>query len=232
MPISEQKATKIRAALTQLDPAKDDHWTDDGLPRENVVRDFANDQSVSRKDIQDAYPGFQRQAQKPAAEVDPLTGEPPVSDEAKAAYHLMRPPTEGEGLGLDTDPAKNTGDYMSDEEVRVVLEQRVKDAEQGIADAQANVRAANQAVIDAQAKLRQVKDDLTREFPPLTQAQNIKQYIASEMALRAAAHGVGPSPSGIAPGSQIDAAMQRSNSRGWRRPSRTGQVQTGAARRA
>jgi hypothetical protein len=227
MPISEQKASTIRAALTQLDPANEKHWTDDGLPREGVVRQFAGDQSISRKEIQDAYPGFQRQATKPPLEVDPLTGEPaPISDAAKAAAHLMAPP-EGTGLGLD-DPAQNTGEYMSDEEVRIVLEQRVKDAEQGIVDAQANVRAANQGVIDAQAKLKLVKDDLTREFPPLTQAQNIKQYIASEMAQRASQHGHGQP--GIAPGSQIDAAMQRSNSRGWRRPSRNGQVQTGAAR--
>lgn len=222
MALNDQKAAKIRGALEQLDPANEKHWTDDGLPREGVVRQFASEQNISRKDIQDARPGFQRYAQSPAAPLqaapspvthDPLTGEPePAVD-------------EGEGLGAD--PTKNTGELMSEEEVRVVLETRVTDKVQALADAQKAVRDANKGVIEAQEALKHARGALSREFPPLSVADNIKQYLRSEQMQRAAAHG-----HNMLSGSQIDAAMQRSNSRGWRRPKRTGPVQTAGTRPA
>lgn len=221
---NEQKTAKIRASLEQLDPADDKHWTDDGLPRENVVRQFAGDQTISRKDIQDAHPGFQRHAVKPAAtdtvapKLDPLTGEPTAAVAAADGGTTLLDP--------NADLTKNTGELMTEDEVRAVLEDRVKAATQQLADAQQAVRDANNAVIDAQGAIIKAREDLTREFPPMTPAQNVKAYIASEMAQRARAFG----HNGIAPGSQIDAAMQRSNSRGWRRPSRQGPTQTGASR--
>lgn len=225
---NEQTTSKIRNALQQLDPANDQHWTEDGLPREGVVRTLANDPNISRAAISAASPGFQRNPTKPTAsaavqEIDALTGEP-----------ILPPGANASPLDSDEDnedPTKNTGELMTDDEVRVLLEQRVTDAARALTDAQAAVRAANQGVLDAQAHLQKVKGDLSREFPPMTAAQNVKQYIASELAGRAAMHhNYGGGNNGIAPGSQIDAAMQRGNSRGWRRPSRNGQTQTGAAR--
>lgn len=224
---NDQKTAKVRAALAQLDPANDKHWTDDGLPREGVVRQFANDQSISRKDIQEANPGFQRNPTKPGSvagdNIDPITGEP--------VAEVSATPGSGTGVGpaveSHEDPTKNTGELMSDSEVRAILEGRLKAANEELTAAQNAVREAQARVLRAQAGIVKAREDLVREFPPLTQAENIKQYIASEMAQRAAAHGHGHP--GV-PGSQIDAAMQRSNSRGWRRPSRAGQTQTGAAR--
>lgn len=218
---NEQKTAKVRAALAQLDSTNDKHWTDDGLPREGVVRQFAGDQTISRKDIQDAYPGFQRNATKPGAaagdDIDPLTGAPVVA--------------EGTGIVVESndDPSKNTGDPMTESEVREVLEGRVRAATQAVADRQQDVRDANKAVVDAQAYLVKVREDLTREFPPLTQAENIKQFIASEMEQRARIMGVNQR----SPGSQIDAAFARGNSRGWKRPStgRQGTTQTTGAQR-
>lgn len=58
---SEQKTATIRAALQQLDTATDAYWTDNGLPREGVVRELANDTTISRRDIQSAWPNFRRQ---------------------------------------------------------------------------------------------------------------------------------------------------------------------------
>lgn len=215
---NEQTVTKIRAALAQLDPTNDAHWTDDGLPRTGVVQKLASDPNLSRKEIQEANPGFQREPTKPAVtagdDLDPLTGEPGPKV------------VEGEGLG---DPTKNTGDLMSEAEVRAILEGKVKDAAQALDDAQKAVRDAHNLVTQRQTELVAARADLTREFPPMTQAENIKAYIASEVAQRAAAF----APHGIAPGSQIDAAMMRSNSRGWRRPTRNNlPTQSGAAKAA
>lgn len=218
---NEQKTAKIREALKGLDPANDKHWTDDGLPREGVVQKLANDQTLTRKDISEASPGFQRtpvEANKetgagPKGNFDALTGEPITN----------------ETLDAGADPAKNTGPLMSDAEVRDLLDKRLAAAQQEVIDAQAAVRDANRRVILANAAVEDRRADLSREFPPLTVAQNIKNYIASEQAQRAAA-AEGYRHSNVAPGSQIDAAMQRSNSRGWRRPVIRHPVQTGAAR--
>lgn len=50
----------IKNALLKLDPANDDHWTDDGLPRIDVVTEFAG-KSVKRAEINKAFPNFSRQ---------------------------------------------------------------------------------------------------------------------------------------------------------------------------
>ncbi len=231
---NDQKTQKIRHALTQLDAANDGHWTEDGLPREGIVRKLAGDTTISRKDITDAHPGFQRNPVVPAPKdgdiVDELTGETVTPGAAgKADTAAQKAATESGADSTDgahADPAQNTGDYMTEGEVREVFETRVKNCITALADAQQAVRDANNSVIVAQNDLQKARADLSREFPPMTQAENVKQYIASEMEERRRAHGYG----GIAPGSQIDAAMARGNSRGWRRPSRMGQTQTGAAR--
>lgn len=231
---NDQKTQKIRTALAQLDAANDQHWTEDGLPREGIVRKLASDNTISRKDISDAQPGFQRNPVAPGPKagdnVDELTGETIAPADAvegaksDAAANKVAADADGADSqdGSNADPSKNTGELMTESEVRTILEKRVTDAEQAVADAQKAVRDSQKAVLDRQSDLQGARDDFRREFPPMTQAENVKQYIASEMAQRARAHGY----NGLAPGSQIDAAMQRSNSRGWRRPSRVGRTST------
>lgn len=235
---NDQKTQKIRTALAQLDAKNDQHWTEDGLPREGIIRKLASDNTISRKDISDAQPGFQRNPVAPAPQagdnVDALTGEAVAPADAIAgakADSAANATAAVDGAdsqdGNAADPTQNTGDLMTEAEVRTILENRVSEKEQGVADAQQAVRDAQKAVLTAQSDLQTARDDFRREFPPMTQAENVKQYIASEVAQRARAHGYG----GIAPGSQIDAAMQRSNSRGWRRPSRVGPTSTSGINR-
>lgn len=49
----------IRDALARLDPATDDHWTTDGLPRLDVLRTFLG-ADASRADVTKAAPEFSR----------------------------------------------------------------------------------------------------------------------------------------------------------------------------
>lgn len=216
---NEQKTAKIREALKGLDVANDKHWTDDGLPREGVVQKLANDLTLTRKEISDAFPGFQRTPVEASKE----TGAGPKGEPK------FDPLTGDEVTDINADPAKNKGEFMTDAEVKILLEGRLAAAEQEVVDAQVAVRNANRRVMVANAAVADRRADLSREFPPLTVAQNIKNYIASEQAQRAAA-AEGFRHSNVAPGSQIDLVMQRSNSRGWRRPVIRHQVQTGAAR--
>jgi hypothetical protein len=51
----------IVAALDLLDHENDDHWTEEGLPRVDVVNDLlGGDEQVTRQDIKEAAPKFMR----------------------------------------------------------------------------------------------------------------------------------------------------------------------------
>lgn len=51
---------KLIAALKQLDTNNDDHWTNDGLPRVDVVKQFSGVLMLNREDVARAWPGFHR----------------------------------------------------------------------------------------------------------------------------------------------------------------------------
>lgn len=56
----DARAARIRAAVTQLDPAKDEHWTADGLPRVDAVAALSGEQSVNRRDVERYAPDVVR----------------------------------------------------------------------------------------------------------------------------------------------------------------------------
>ena len=53
--------SKILEALGKLDPANENHWTADGLPRIETVRMLAGDQSITREQITAEAPDFSRE---------------------------------------------------------------------------------------------------------------------------------------------------------------------------
>lgn len=52
--------SKILEALGKLDPANENHWTADGLPRIETVRMLAGDQTITREQITAEAPDFSR----------------------------------------------------------------------------------------------------------------------------------------------------------------------------
>lgn len=196
---TEAQVQKIREALKLLDPANNDHWTDDGLPRTGVVQKLVNDQTIKRPDISAAAPGFER----------PKIG-------AKLPEQATAAPATGAPIPLSTDFTKQSGELMTDAEVQSILKARVDDAQARIVAARENVGKWQKEGLAAQRALESARVDYQREFPPLTAAQNVKDYIASENLKRTQLAGVrGPGHA-----SQLDRVMQRSNTRGWRRPVR------------
>lgn len=93
----------IRAALAKLDPMEDAHWTDDGLPRLDAVAAALGAESVQRKAVTDAAPGFNRDkaidaATNPAPVVDaPRTGGTEPGDEPATHEIASRPDCAPEG---------------------------------------------------------------------------------------------------------------------------------------
>ena len=51
---------QIFAALALLSAENPDHWTDKGEPAMNALEKFADDPSISRKEVEEVAPGFER----------------------------------------------------------------------------------------------------------------------------------------------------------------------------
>lgn len=60
---AEARAATIKTAVEMLDPANDDHWTQAGQPKVETVQAIASLENVTRKEIEDAAPGFARPKQ-------------------------------------------------------------------------------------------------------------------------------------------------------------------------
>lgn len=195
-------ATKedISSALLQLDSGNDAHWTDDGLPRVDVVQTILKDPDVRRKDINEAQPGFARAV--PGATTEPEDIQP---GDVEIATTTVEPEDE------------NLDDVLGDideAELKALMQKRVYDAEQKMVRA----RAATQAARDYERKTEQwhVKAlaDLNRRFPPLHPSDAIKQHLESQLRQRYERAGFGAS--------QIDAALGTRGKRGWGQSARRG----------
>lgn len=203
---NEDQATRIRAALAQLDPANPDHWTDDNLPKTAVVQRILSDQTIKRQDIQNAMPGFERPPVEPATDDfgAPLDG----GTTLKQGAPLLDAESAAAQNGED-------GEYLTEAEVEAILKERVAEFDQAVKDARKKQADGAKEEREALIALNKAKAELNSAFPPKTAEQNVKDYIASENAKRAARAG-----GGVYPNARVDQAMARSNSRGWRRPIR------------
>jgi len=194
--MNDAQREKIRAALAQLDNDDNAHWTDDGLPRTGTVQKLANDTTIKRSDIHEAYPGFARK-------VGDAMGDPPESVTG-AEVPSAKPVTEG------------AGELMTEAEVHAILTQNIVAATEAVKAAQRKIFEGHADEKKALAALTAARQDLAQKFPPMTPMENIKQFLATENARRAAAAGV---PGHYQP-AQVDMAAARGNSRGWKRPVR------------
>jgi hypothetical protein len=204
---SQTETPKVLAALAQLDPANDAHWTTDGLPNTGVVQRLANDQTIKRSDIQNSRPGFDRasatlaaagqQEQRPVdfEEAPPAvvtTSIEPIAPVAQAA-----PAPESETV------------EVSEAQLHGALNKQVQDAEEKIRAGRAMVSQGTQMTDEAMLELRKAQANFHKYFPPTTQAQNVREFLDAsnaERAARVAARGSA---------SQLDAARHGGNSRGW-----------------
>jgi hypothetical protein len=94
--LTEEKADKIRDALELLDVTNNDHWLREGEPRTGVIQRIATDMTITREEIQEAWPGFKR------IEVAEPAPEPEVVDFGESfevapsgeinGYHAPEPP--------------------------------------------------------------------------------------------------------------------------------------------
>ena len=109
---------------------------------------------------------------------------------------------------------QNADEELSEEEVYMILEGRVSDAEEAVKAARAKQAEGAKEEVEGLKVLNAARAEFKAAFPPMTQAENIKEYLASEQAKREArvAHTGQPV--------RVDQAFGRGNSRGWKRPTR------------
>jgi len=56
----KSRLEQIADAIHALDPRNDDHWTQSGLPRVDAIEELLDDPSITRGEINEAAPGYER----------------------------------------------------------------------------------------------------------------------------------------------------------------------------
>lgn len=171
----------IYDALTKLDVKSDDHWTNEGLPKVDVVKQLSGLFSLTREQITSTAPGYTR---------DNVTKQLETKDEPIVATAAVAP------LAMDTATAEVLKDIAlavmgppdSDEQDAIALAKddlatlRAVEAEQAILAAE-----AHKAFVQA----REAADQMELEVHKLESAQphrpqnEIQLYLESQKRLRA-----------------------------------------------
>lgn len=199
---------KILEAVQSLDKSNDANWTDDGLPRVNVVQELVGDSSLTRAQLNEIAPGF---ARNPA----PAKSEGWLAPPAASTDTVIE--VSGDEFNPSVEPEiDGPGEQLSEDQVRAILTRRIGDAETGLELARASVNAANTEVRRCEVRVQRAISDSNRRFPPISAAANIKAHLKAQQD-RLIAEVEARGGRGIG---QLDQAMQKRNSRGWSRPSR------------
>jgi hypothetical protein len=188
---------KIKTALAQLDHDDADSWTEDGLPRTGIVQKLLNDQTIRRQDIGDAWPGFVRKVSV-TAPIEPTATDPgPKADGGTTLVDPIEPIAP-----VDTRP--------TEAEYRAKLNQDVVDAEMAYIANKKELAVCHGREQPLRLEIERTKKVRAAAFPPMTAAQNIKEYLAGEHQKRIETSRL----------NQVDAAMGKGNTLGWKRPVR------------
>jgi hypothetical protein len=178
----------IKEILDTLDITEDTNWTDDGMPALDVIQALANDETITRGQVNDASPGFVRQVGE--AKTAPIA---PV---------------------VKVVPEYVVDNEFTDDQMRGILDRRVNDAQDALIAAQKRQSEATQEVTRCQARLARAHSDRGRRFPPITAAQNIKAHLEAQGREAMKRHGLDPDTTAAIGRWPIEAAMARSNRRG------------------
>lgn len=214
----------LKAALAQLDPQNDAHWTNDGAPRIDVVAKLAGMPGLKRGDLTAAAPHFGRDHPILDNIVAAPQGQP--EDERPDEGSGEAPsPTEDPSLGLQDEEGDEVDDLFQPDidEVEVNLRKARREVEKATAAMEAAKREL------AAANAAQDKAILARERvqSPNANQEAIGAYLKRQNEVRAqrakaratlVARGFDETiMSGRAP---LDNAMARKATRGQQRPVR------------
>ena len=225
----------ITEALSKLDPANDNHWTQDGLPRLDTIKILASDPSLTREAVTAAAPDFNREAAQAAAgaahagagttPAPPTEPAPPAPASAATGADTTPPappaPTKSENPVLNPPALAESGGDQDD------LKARIAEANLNLSDRQDALQLAKQELSDAQNELARLeallKDDPVSGGNPITaylrqQQKNLEERGARKALIKESGLDLKQLAKDLK--SPLDAAMERKNSRGAQRPAR------------
>lgn len=156
---------KIKEALAKLDIDNDDHWTTEGLPRLDVMKDLVG-VAVSRADITAAAKGFSRKTPNLENEKPELTGSGEQADEEASTVAETQ---DGE-----------TTEETETEEVTEVEEGSDEAIEAEVAAARKNLDEANARYKAAVEAMDVVIMRRSKEANRETQASTVKAFQESQ----------------------------------------------------
>jgi hypothetical protein len=205
----------IAQVVKSLDPDDATLWTDDGSPIVEVVQKLCNDTDLTRANINEALPSYDRKAAafakggafKPPAGAKGLFAkeEPKLSTDTIVTADILPPNPE---------PRRQGGVHLEDEEARQILKDRVARAEEAVIDAKRETSEAKGREVQAEQRLTRAMNDLQRKYPPISAAANIKAHLEAQGRLAMERAGL----TGFS--SQVDTAMSIMKRRGFARPTR------------
>lgn len=168
----------IKEILQSLDHANDALWTDDGSPLVAEVQRLGNDLTITRAQINEAFPGFARKTSDSVAE-----DEQPDDEVTEGSGGIVG------GVNLTTEtiaPITAAAEdvllspELEQERLRQIAYKRVLEAEQAITDARDGVSKAYDVVAQAEKRHTRALLLFSSKYPPLTAAANIKLHLARQ----------------------------------------------------
>lgn len=174
---------KIREALAKLDIGNDDHWTTEGLPRLDVMKDLVGE-PVTRADITAAAKGFSRKTPNLEAEQPENTGSGEVADAQATTPETTEDTAQASSETPEADQSEDTVEDAAAEAV---------EHEEGSDEAvEAELEAATDALYKAQARHKKATEAMdvvisrrAQKAAGRTTAHDIKAYQKSQAEQRA-----------------------------------------------
>lgn len=201
-------ALTIKMALGLLDPADDEQWTSDGLPRMDAIEKMVEDRSIIRKDITDTDPEFCREiaAQRQSAALPgPVTPEEPKDDQTTQVQ-----------VGIETQTQEVNPEEVLKDHI-LALSQEIEN----LAVEETEIGKQKDVLIK---HLRQLQQETNQQHSATADTVARMAFIKSQSQQRAKRHEKGRKimaiigKDGLNPQSRLDQAMRRKTARGTRRP--------------
>lgn len=153
----------LKEAIASLDARNDDHWTEQGLPRMEVIRELTGTH-YSRKEITEAAPMVTRERLLNGENT--AVGDDPVAEDAEVK--LTKPEATPEP---SNDRSKE-------------LQAKLEKAEQDLYKAQQAADAANNEVARLEAYRDKLVTDLDNLLPKANPMLDIMAYLESQKKMR------------------------------------------------
>jgi hypothetical protein len=181
-------AASIVLALSKLDPANDQHWTAGGLPRLDIVKEFAKESSLIREQLELAAPGFSRtnlvlpeaaaSAPAPEAPTEPRESEPPAETENEAGGEAQLQTVQTEQPKVDDGPLEPENEIQA-------LEAELEEIKHAVDAAAAVYAEAQRHYLAVQAKQDALIQKRNAAIPPNENGILIRDYLTAQESRRA-----------------------------------------------